>query len=180
MNTGFFCLAVISITITSLATIISLITFLKDIFGILKETIINFKNNRRLTRRKRKIKIGNIYKNNSYKTYSKILAITDDSKIVKYRSGMLLGGVVCESIIGFIINHDTNPISLRTPVSGDVYIHSSTGIKAIIDKIVGDKIYYYAVANLNYRGDEEDVSYHYETLSVFELCWRLEENTIAT
>lgn len=175
MKTGFFGLCVISITIVSLVIIISLITFLKDLFGILKETIINFKDNRKLTRRVRKIKIGNIYEDNDHKTHSKILDITDNSKIVKYRSGRAGGTVVCESLISFLINHDINPVSLRTPTSGDVYIHSSTGIKAIIDKIVGDKIYYYAVDDLNYRGDEEDISYHYEILSVFELCWRLEE-----
>lgn len=175
MKTGFFGLCVISITIIGLVIIISLITFLKDIFGILKETIINFKDNRKLTRRVRKIKIGNIYEDNDYKTYSRILDITDNSKIVKYRSGRAGGTVVCESLISFLINHDINPISLRTPTSGDVYIHSSTGIKAIIDKIVGDKIYYYAVDDLNYKGDEEDISYHHEVLSVFELCWRLEE-----
>lgn len=175
MKTGFFGLCVISITIIGLVIIISLITFLKDIFGILKETIINFKDNRKLTRRVRKIKIGNIYEDNDYKTYSRILDITDNSKIVKYRSGRAGGTVVCESLISFLINHDINPISLRTPTSGDVYIHSITRIKAIIDKIVGDKIYYYAVDDLNYKGDEEDISYHHEVLSVFELCWRLEE-----
>lgn len=179
MNTGFSCLAVISITIIGLVIIISLITFLKDLFGILKETIINFKDNRKLTRRvRRKIKIGNIYEDYNYKTYSRILDITDNSKIVKYRSGRAGGTVVCESLISFLVNHSINPISLRTPTSGDVYIHSSTGIKAIIDKIVGDKIYYYAVDDLNHRGDEEDISYHHEVLSIFELCWRLEEQII--
>lgn len=141
-------------------------------WGLTKKLRLKFKallENKKLDKNLKKIKEGKIYKNIRDFSYSKIIFVS--KTIIQYRSGFYDGIVLSASPLGFISEHDLNPITIKIPESGEMYIHHhQLNLKAVIDKIVGDKVYYFMIKN-------DDAFYYSENLSIFALCWKLEENT---